>query len=227
MLKSRHTADSKIEVGVDEAGRGCLWGPLFAAAVVWPEEGSWTDEIRVISAQIKDSKKVTPKRRAVLEAAIQRCAVAWALGRVEAAEIDQLGMTKANRLAFQRAIAGLPVQPERILIDGILGLREDMLVAGQEQVVEPKGDGAYLAIAAASILAKEGHDRAVVELCTTEPILVERYGLLSSKGYGTAKHQAAVKEHGMHGQHRRLFLRKLLGLEHTVSEESRYDFLED
>ena len=229
MLQTRHTPeDTKIEAGVDEAGRGCLWGPLFAAAVVWPDEGGWTDELRAISAQIKDSKKVTPKRRAVLEAAIQRCAVAWSLGRVDAAEIDALGMTRANRLAFQRAIDGLSIQPERILIDGILGLREHEL-AGREQVVEPKGDGTYLAIAAASILAKEGHDRVVREMCEANPQLHERYGLLSSKGYGTAKHQAAVKEHGMDVEHRRLFLRKLLGLEHTVSEGGgvHYAFLED
>lgn len=226
MLKARHTIDSILEAGIDEAGRGCLWGPLFAAAVIWPEEAGWTDEVRALSAQIKDSKKVTPKRRAILEEAIQRHAIAWALGRVEAAEIDQLGMTRANRLAFQRALEGLHVTPGRILIDGIMGLRDDVLL-GREQIVEPKGDGAYLAIAAASILAKEGHDRAVHELCQADTRLDQTYGLLRSKGYGTAKHQAAVKTHGMHTEHRRLFLRKLLGLEHTVSEESKYEFLEE
>jgi ribonuclease HII len=233
MLKACHTEDHRNEVGIDEAGRGCLWGPLFAAAVVWPREAAWTEEIRSLSAQIKDSKKVTPKRRAVLEAAIQTHAVAWGIGRVEATEIDTLGMTRANRLAFTRALAAVEakgVQVERILIDGILGLTPD-IVGHREQHVEAKGDGAYLAIAAASILAKEGHDRVVRELCEADATLHTRYGLLSSKGYGTAAHQAAIREHGMHAEHRRLFLRKLLGLEHTVcadvKEGAAYEFLED
>jgi ribonuclease HII len=233
MLKARHTEDSVVEVGIDEAGRGCLWGPLFAAAVVWPRESEWTEELRALSAQVKDSKKVTPKRRALLEEAIKRHAVAWGIGRVEAAEIDTIGMTRANRLAFARALEGVAekgVAPGRILIDGILGLTAD-IVAGREQHVEAKGDGTYLAIAAASILAKEGHDAAVREACEAEPTLQEQYGLLNSKGYGTAAHQAAIRTHGMHVGHRRLFLRKLLGLEHTVDADvkagRKYDFLED
>lgn len=220
MLKTRHTNDSKDEVGIDEAGRGCLWGPLVAAAVQWPDEAAWTDEIRAVSAQIKDSKKVTPKRRAVLEEAIKKHAVAWAIGRVEAEEIDTLGMTKANRLAFRRALEGLGRQPGRILIDGILPLG-----SGFEEIVEPKGDGTYLAIAAASIIAKEGRDRIVKDLCAADPSLDQKYGLLSSKGYGTLKHRTAIKESGMHPLHRKLFLRKLLGLDHTVHGE--YDFVDD
>ena len=111
MLKPRYAADLKREVGMDEAGRGCLWGPLLAAAVQWPEESNWTDEIRNISEMIKDSKKVSPKRRKVLEEAIKKHAISWAIGRVEAIEIDTLGMTKANRLAFQRALQGIQPQP--------------------------------------------------------------------------------------------------------------------
>jgi ribonuclease HII len=214
MLKSRYAADSKEELGIDEAGRGCLWGPLVAAAVQWPDESAWTDEIRTISGQIKDSKKVTPKRRAVLEEAIKKHAVAWGVGRVEAAEIDTLGMTKANRLAFQRALDSTGKTPGRILIDGILGLG-----SGIEEIVEPNGDGTYLAIAAASILAKEAHDRMVKDICTADTSLDTKYALLSSKGYGTLKHRNAIKEHGMHAEHRKLFLRKLLGLDHIVHVE--------
>lgn len=222
MLRSRHTLDSKIEAGIDEAGRGCLWGPLVAAAVIWPEEAAWTDEIRSISVKIKDSKKVTAKQRGVLEAYIKKHAVKWCLGIVTAEEIDNLGMTKSNRLAFERAFSGLQTPIERLLIDGILGLspRE-----GLEQIVEPKGDGTYLSIAAASILAKEGRDSIVKDLCASEPGLEEKYSILSSKGYGTAKHRGGVKQHGMHPLHRRLFLRKLLGIDHVVSEE--YEFIED
>ena len=222
MLKPRHTFDSKVEVGIDEAGRGCLWGPLVAAAVQWPDEAMWTEEIRHISGQIKDSKKLSAKRRGVLEEAIKKHAVSWAIGRVEATEIDTLGMTKANRLAFRRAVSGLGITPARILIDGILGLNYSRDV---EEIVEAQGDGTYLAIAAASILAKEGRDMMVKDMCDLDPSLDQKYGLLSSKGYGTLKHRTAIKEHGMQVQHRKLFLRKLLGLDHTVHAE--YEFIDD
>lgn len=218
MLKARYEQDGLVEVGVDEAGRGCLWGPLMAAAVEWPLEANWTDEIRTVSAQIKDSKKITPKRRAVLEAAIKQHALMWSVGRVEAAEIDRLGMTKANRLAFVRALQGLPRMPGRILVDGVLSTNY-----GPTEITEAQGDATYLAIAAASILAKEARDRVVKEMCDGDTTLA-RYDLLSSKGYGTLKHRTALKEYGMHGEHRKLFLRKLLGLDHTVHEE--YDFID-
>ena len=213
MLKSRHTEDDEVEVGIDEAGRGCLWGPLIAAAVEWPIESTWSEELRAISGQIKDSKKVSPKKRAVLELAIKQHAVSWSLGRVEADEIDKLGMTKANRLAFVRALEGLGKTPGRIIVDGILPTNY-----GPIEVVEPEADGKYLAVAAASILAKEGRDTIVKEICEAESGLGV-YGLVNSKGYGTLAHRSAIKEHGMHSQHRRLFLRKLLGLDHTVTEE--------
>jgi ribonuclease HII len=213
MLKSRYCEDAEVEVGIDEAGRGCLWGPLMAAAVEWPAESTWSEELRAISGQIKDSKKLSAKRRAVLETAIKEHATAWSVGRVEASEIDSLGMTKANRLAFVRAVEGLGKMPGRILVDGILPTNY-----GPIEIVEPGGDATYLAIAAASILAKEGRDKVVKEMCEADPGLA-KYGLLSSKGYGTLVHRTAIKEHGMHLQHRRLFLRKLLGLDHTVSED--------
>jgi len=215
MLKPRHTADTKIEVGIDEAGRGCLWGPLVAAAVEWPHEETWTEEVRKISAMIKDSKKITPKRREMLEAAIKKHAIAWSIGRVEATEINILGMTRANRLAFQRAIDALGKSAERLLIDGILGLN-----IGIEEVVEPKGDGTYLAIAAASIIAKEGRDRMVKDICAGDSTLQEKYGLLSSKGYGTLAHRNGILTHGVHSEHRKLFLRKLLGIDHTITSDA-------
>jgi ribonuclease HII len=218
MLTPRHTQDSKQEAGIDEAGRGCLWGPLIAAAVMWPEESSWSEEVREISLHIKDSKKISAKQRAVLEEGIKKHAIAWGTGRVEATEIDTLGMTKANRLAFTRALAAIP-RPDRIIVDGIISVCAD----GIEEILEPQADGKYLAVAAASIIAKEAHDTIVKDLCSTDSTLHERYGLLSSKGYGTAKHRGAIQEHGMHSQHRRLFLRKLLGLEHTVHVENRTD----
>ena len=222
MLKSKHTLDSKIEAGVDEAGRGCLWGPLMAAAVVWPEESTWSDEIKSISATIKDSKQLSSKKRKVIEEQIKKHSIAWSVGRVDANEIDTIGMTKSNRLAFERAIHGLSVPIQRVLIDGILGITTNDSI---EQIVTPKGDGIYLSIAAASILAKEGHDRFVDEYCSTYTDLDDKYSILNSKGYGTIKHRDGIKLHGIHELHRRLFLRKLLGLNHIISEE--YEFIED
>jgi ribonuclease HII len=211
MLASRYKNDTVYEAGIDEAGRGCFWGPMVAGAVIWPEESEWTDEIRSISGQIRDSKKVTPKKRAMLFDAIKKHAISWNLGIVEAGEIDALGMSESNRLAFSRAIDGLSVKPERLLIDGLLYL--DTAKYPQEQIVEPKADGSYLAVAAASILAKEGRDRLVKEACDMNQSLNDKYGLLSSKGYGTSKHSEAIKKHGLDKDHRRLFLRNLLGYE--------------
>ena len=202
MLKSRHTEDAEVEVGVDEAGRGCLWGPLMAAAVEWPAESTWSEELRAISAQIKDSKKLSAKRRAVLEAAIKQHAVTWSLGRVEAAEIDSIGMTKANRLAFVRALQGLGKMPGRILVDGILPTNY-----GPTEIVEPGGDATYLAIAAASILAKDGRDSWVETWSAENEAVAERYDLLSNMGYGTVKHRNALKEYGAHELHRKQFIR--------------------
>jgi ribonuclease HII len=206
MLKSRHTDDSLIEAGVDEAGRGCLWGPLMAAAVIWPTTLSESDQ--KLAAQIKDSKLLSPKKRSLLEEFIKRVAI-WSTGSVTADEIDTLGMTRSNRLAFQRAIDGLSVRPDRLIIDGILELH-----SGLQEIVEPKADGIYIAVAAASILAKEARDTIVKEACTADETLESRYSILSSKGYGTAAHRTGIKEHGMLTDHRRLFLRKLLGHDH-------------
>ena len=216
MLK-RHTQDSLLEAGIDEAGRGCLWGPMVAAACIWPETLSEEDE--VLAKQINDSKKLSAKKRATLESFIKRVAQ-WSLGIVTAAEIDRLGMTKSNRLAFHRAFDGLPLKPGRVIVDGILPMNP---IQDVEQVVEPKADGTYIAIAAASILAKEGRDRLVKELCEADPTL-QKYAILSSKGYGTGAHCAALKEHGMHELHRRLFLRKLLNIDHVC--EVGPDFLD-
>ena len=160
-------------------------------------------------AMVKDSKKVTPKRRAALESFIRAKAVAVGVGIVEPAEIDSLGMTRSNQLAFERAYAATGLSAGRLLIDGILSLPDTPV----EQIVEAEADGRYLAVAAASIVAKETRDRWVLEQCEADTTLDEKYGLRSSKGYGTAKHRAGVTTHGMHSLHRRLFLRKLLGYE--------------
>lgn len=208
MLALRHTDDLLIEVGVDEAGRGPLWGPLYAGAVIWTHEMS--EEQAAVAAGIKDSKKLSAKRRNELAECIKGCAIDWGVGSVSAAEIDEIGMTKANQLAFERALGTLTIMPERLIIDGCLSLYSApwSLI---EQVVEPEADGKYLAVAAASIIAKVEHDDWITEFCELNTNIAERYDLLSCKGYGTKKHREGILEFGPHELHRRLFLRKLLG----------------
>ena len=206
MLKSRYTNDALVEAGIDEAGRGCFWGPLVAGAVIWPDEATWSDELRAISCQIKDSKKLTAKRRGILYKEIKTHAISWSVGVVEPKEIDEYGMSRSNRLAFTRALEGLGAKPERLIIDGLLRIESNL-----EQIVEPAADTTYLSVAAASIIAKEHRDQLVLKACEADPKLQETYSIGSSKGYGTAKHRDAILKHGVHGQHRRLFLRKLLG----------------
>ncbi len=206
MLKLRHTEDGEVEVGIDEAGRGCFWGPLYAGAVIWKSD--LTDEELEITNQIKDSKKLTPKRRTAIAKAIKNIAVAWSIGVVSPSEIDSLGMTKSNQLAFVRALEGLKVKPERLLIDGILSIM-DAPWSLMEQIVEVEADNHYVAVAAASILAKTEHDEWVKQFCDINQNIAETYGLLSNKGYGTAKHRTAIVQHGTHSLHRQTFLRKL------------------
>jgi ribonuclease HII len=211
-LKVRFETDSKLEMGVDEAGRGCLWGPLYAAAVIWTPEEEWSDEHREITPMIKDSKQLSEKKRDFLAQAIQTLAIGYGVGSVSAQEIDSLGMTAANRLAFQRAIQECPIPPERLLIDGCLPLLEESLteVEADEQETIVDGDAKYIPIAAASILAKWSRDTWVKEYVSNHSELQEHYNLLSNKGYGAEKHRKGILEHGMHDEHRRLFLRKLL-----------------
>lgn len=212
-LKIRHTQDTLIEVGVDEAGRGCLWGPLYAAAVIWPPEEEWLEEHREIAPQIKDSKKLSPKKRAKLAQAIRDLAMDTGIGVVTTSEIDSYGMSFANKLAFQRALDALLVPPDRLLLDGILPLDSEQLTKRnlQQQYTIVDGDALYLPIAAASILAKEARDSFVLDCVEKEPDLETKYSLRSSKGYGTEKHRKGILAHGKHSQHRNLFLRKLLG----------------
>jgi len=207
VLKFRHTDDSAIEVGIDEAGRGCFWGPLFAAAVVWGE--AMTEEKQTLSAMIRDSKKISEKRRTVIAEGIKKHAQAWGVGSVSAAELQELGVTKANQLAFTRALTDSETHVDRLIIDGCLSIYEHPW-ALLPQVVEPEADGTYIAVAAASILAKTARDSYVLDACKVDPTLDQRYGLVSNKGYGTLKHRTGILENGTVSEHRPQFLRKLL-----------------
>jgi len=212
-LTVRFSKDSMIEVGVDEAGRGCLWGPLYAAAVIWPPEEEWLDEHHEIAPQIRDSKKLSAKKRKSISEAIQALAIDVGIGIVTPQEIDSFGMTIANKLAFTRAIDQLQVPPDRVLLDGILSLNSEDLqtrnIRSQETIID--GDALYLPIAAASIVAKEARDSYVQRCVDTSPDLESKYSIASCKGYGTEKHRKGILTHGKHSEHRNLFLRKLLG----------------
>jgi ribonuclease HII len=207
MLQARFKEDMLSEAGIDEAGRGCFWGPLMAAAVVWPAESEWDDTIRALAPQIRDSKKISPKKRAAIAAAIRKHAqehskIHYGIGSVSAEELDSYGVTWANQTAFQRAVAQISPRPQRLLIDGVLACTYEH---GEVHTIVD-GDATFLSIAAASILAKEAHDDWVREFCEAEPEIAARYSLASCKGYGTAKHREGLRIHGAHQHHRQRFI---------------------
>lgn len=208
-MKTTYSLGEAVEIGIDEAGRGCFWGPIFAGAVIWPSEDKWTAEHLELMPLIKDSKKITEKRRPHIAAKIKELALAWGVGKVDSSEINENGMTWANQEAFRRAIADCIVsgiQPTLYLIDGILGI-PGSTVAYQ---CIPGGDNMYLPIAAASILAKVGRDKYVEDWSEEHAEIAMRYDLLNNKGYGTAKHRQGLKSHGPNEFHRNKFIRNWL-----------------
>lgn len=177
-----------IVCGVDEAGRGPLAGPVYAAAVI-------LDPARPIEG-LGDSKKLSEVKRDALAAVIRERAAAWAIAQASVEEIDALNILRASLLAMKRAVEMLAVQPEEVLVDGLhcpdTGLPSRAIV---------KGDSKVAAISAASILAKTARDEAMVELHARYP----QYGFDGHKGYPTAAHLAALREHGPAPVHRRSF----------------------
>jgi ribonuclease HII len=205
MLTARYQEDERPEIGIDEAGRGSFWGPLMAGAVCLPPVSEWTDTHRAVFLGVRDSKKLSPKKRGALALSLRallgtQCAV----GSVSAEEINRHGITWANREAFRRAIQGVggSAETHRLLIDGTLAI--DDWKGDQHVIIE--GDGTYLAIAAASILAKEEHDAFIRAYAETDPECEARYHIVSSKGYGTAKHREGIKTYGGHVYHREAYI---------------------
>lgn len=211
ILSSRYIEDSVIEVGIDEAGRGPLWGPFMAAAVIWPNESDWTDAHRETVKSIRDSKKISAKKRTMLYGKIKEQAVAFGIGIVQADDIDRYGASWANQTVFRRAVENMNLDGEtvrRYIVDGTLSLPT---VGDYETCITViEGDAKYISVAAASILAKVSHDTWVDTWCAEHVELATKYGLESSKGYGTAKHRQAIKDYGLLTEHRRLYCRKLL-----------------
>ena len=200
MLKP-HFYEGLIEAGCDEAGRGCLAGSVYAAAVILPADYD--------NSALNDSKKLTEHQRYALREQIMAAAVAWAVGGVTPAEIDKINILKASFLAMHRALDQLKVRPEAIIVDGNRFVPYHDL----PYTTVVKGDGKYQAIAAASILAKTFRDDYMKELDREYPC----YGWAGNKGYPTAKHRQAIREHGVSPYHRMSY--NLLG-----NEELSLDF---
>lgn len=194
MLKN-HFYDGLIEAGCDEAGRGCLAGAVYAAAVILPTDYE--------NALLNDSKQLTERRRYQLRTEIERDAVAWAVGIVGPDEIDKINILNASILAMHRALDQLTVRPQAVIVDGNRFKPYGSPCLPHTTIV--KGDGKYMSIAAASILAKTYRDDYMNRLAEEYP----QYDWLSNKGYPTQKHRAAIKEYGITPYHRKSF--NLLG----------------
>lgn len=185
MLKP-HLYEGLVEAGCDEAGRGCLAGSVFAAAVILPAGYD--------NAALNDSKKLTERQRYALREQIMADAEAWAVGEVTPEEIDRINILKASFLAMHRALDMLKVRPEAVIVDG----NRFVPYRDLPYTTVVKGDGKYQAIAAASILAKTFRDDYMKSLHREYPC----YGWAANKGYPTAEHRRAIREHGVSPYHR-------------------------
>lgn len=194
MLKSHYYTD-KVEAGCDEAGRGCLAGSVYAAAVILPKD--YKNEL------LNDSKKLSAKKRYELRKQIEHDAIAWAVGVVTPEEIDNINILNASFLAMHRALDQLQPRPEAIIVDGNrFNPYRDL-----PYTTIVKGDGKYLSIAAASILAKTYRDDYMLSLAREYPV----YGWDRNMGYPTKEHRTAIAEYGITPYHRKSY--HLLGAE--------------
>lgn len=198
MLKSQFQ-HKLIEAGCDEAGRGCLAGPVYAAAVILPKNYK--------NKHLNDSKQLTEKKRDVLRLSIEKNAIAYAVGIVSNDEIDEINILNASFLAMHRAIDQLKIQPELLLIDG--NRFNSYQNIPHECII--KGDGKFLSIAAASILAKTYRDEFMTTIHQQFPV----YDWNKNKGYPTKKHRQAIIKHGINEHHRKSF--QLLPSQLTLS----------
>lgn len=179
----------QIEAGCDEAGRGCLAGPVFAAAVILPPDFE--------CEELNDSKQLTEKQRYALRPYIEEKALAWAVGIVDNKEIDKINILNASFLAMQRAVDALKTPPQHLLIDG----NRFSKTATIPYTCIVKGDGKLMPIAAASVLAKTYRDDYMLELHKKYPV----YDWNKNKGYPTQKHRAAIAQYGTTPYHRMSF----------------------
>lgn len=183
-----------IICGVDEAGRGPLAGPVYAAAVILPSD--------CVIEGLNDSKKLTEKKREALFDEIKEKALAYGIASADEKEIDEINILNATFIAMKRAIASLSVRPDLALIDGNQKPHTDI-----EEVTVIKGDAKSMSIAAASVLAKVSRDRFMLEMAEKYP----QYDFARHKGYGTKLHYEKIAQYGVCDIHRRTFLKKILG----------------
>ncbi len=185
-MLENHYYEGMIEAGCDEAGRGCLAGSVYAAAVILPPD--YKNEL------LNDSKKLTDRKRKQLREVIERDAVAWAVGIVTPEEIDKINILNASFLAMHRALDQLKVRPEAVIVDG----NRFKPYKDLPYTTIVKGDGKYMAIAAASILAKTYRDDYMDGLAEEYP----QYDWKSNKGYPTKRHREAIRQYGVTPYHR-------------------------
>lgn len=178
-----------IEAGCDEAGRGCLAGPVFAAAVILPDD--FSNEL------LNDSKQLSEKQRAVLRPLIEREALDWAVASVNNHEIDRINILNASILAMHRALDQLRLRPEHIIVDG----NRFKMYQDIPSLCIVKGDGKYMSIAAASVLAKTHRDEYMENLHERFPV----YNWKKNKGYPTKEHRQGIADHGITDFHRKSF----------------------
>ena len=202
-MLDRYCIPGVIEAGCDEAGRGPLAGSVFAAAVIWSEEVLSDPAHAVWLGMLNDSKQLSEKQRLALRPLIEQYALAWAVVEVTAEEIDEVNILKASILGMHRALDQLPIQPEHIIVDGnkwkpYIPAGHVMEVPAQTVV---KGDGKYLSIAAASVLAKTYRDEYMLRLHEEYPM----YHWDTNMGYPTKAHYEAIKQYGLSPYHRKSF----------------------
>jgi len=178
-----------LEAGCDEAGRGCLAGAVFAAAVILPQD--------FYHPWLNDSKQLSEHQRDQLRPIIEQESIAWAVAEVSAVEIDRINILKSSLLAMHRALDALGTRPQFILVDG----NRFHPYPATPHLCVIKGDGKYASIAAASILAKTHRDEAMLRLHADYP----QYQWQQNKGYPTAAHREAIRQHGISPWHRRSF----------------------
>lgn len=184
-----------IEAGCDEAGRGCLAGPVFAAAVILPPDIS--ERNTALAQALNDSKQLTEKRRDALRGIIEQEALAWAVVAVDNQEIDKLNILRSSITAMHRALDRLEIRPEHVIVDG----NRFYPYGDTPYTTIVKGDAKYMSIAAASILAKTHRDEYMQQIHMQHP----QYGWDRNKGYPSAAHRAAIREYGPTPYHRMTF----------------------
>lgn len=185
-----------IEVGLDEVARGCMFGRVYTAAVIWPED--FVEESNFV---IKDSKKLSKKKREELYYYIIDNAVDWNVTYMEPEVIDKINILQATLKSMHNNLDNLMIDVDHILVDGTNFNKYSNI----PYTCVEKGDNKYYSIAAASILAKVEHDWYIEELCKKNPELNEKYDLLNNMGYGTKKHMESIKKYGTTQFHRKSF----------------------